>query len=326
MKKLTVSIIALGSLTATGLVTPAFSAEQYTFAVGSLGGTFGRLGAGLAENFNKHAKDMKLSVIPGGGRANPKMIGSGKADIGFSFANLSKNALKGQSPYGKKFSNLRMVGTFYYSCYHMYSAAELVDGGIKTFDDFVKSKKPLNISVGKRGSSTEYITGLMVKHNGSSYEDLKKRGFKLVFAGVGASARQLSSRSLDFYNHNSGIPNAKGIEAHLSRPLKFMTLSKSTCKMLIEAGFNDCEIPGGIYKGAPNATPSVGTSGVVIATDKTPDKLVYNLLKISNEHVKTLHNVHKIFKRWSMKKSATDHNFPFHPAAAKYYKEQGVLK
>lgn len=325
MKRLAISFIALGGLAATSFSTPAISAEQYTFAVGSLGGTFGRLGAGLAENFNNHAKGIKLSVIPGGGRANPKMIGSGKADIGFSFANLSKNALKGQSPYGKKFSNLRMIGTFYYSCYHMYSAAELVDGGIKTFDDFVKSKKPLNISVGKRGSSTEYITGLMVKHNGSSYDDLKKRGFKLVFAGVGASARQLSSRSLDFYNHNSGIPNAKGIEAHLSRPLKFMTLSESTRKMLLNAGFNDCVIPGGIYKGAPKDTPSVGTSGVVIGTDKTPDKLVYNLLKISWDHVKTLHNVHKIFKRWSLKKAATKHGFPFHPAAEKFYKEKGVL-
>ena len=63
MNKLTVSVLALGGLAATGLATPAFSAEQYTFAVGSLGGTFGRLGAGLAENFNNHAKDMKLKTI-----------------------------------------------------------------------------------------------------------------------------------------------------------------------------------------------------------------------------------------------------------------------
>jgi TRAP transporter TAXI family solute receptor len=326
MKKFTVSIIALGGLTVSGFSTPAFSADQYTIAVGSLGGTFGRLGAGLAEVFNQNSKDQKLSVVPGGAKANPARIGSGGADIGFSFGNLVKNARSGQFPYKKKIDNLRMIAAFYNSCYHIYASKELYDKGIKTFSDFVNSKEPLKSSVGKKGTSTEYVSSVMIKHLGSSYKDLEDRGFKIVYAGVGASARQISSRSIDFYHHNAGVPNAAGLQAHLSRDLVFLTMKDGTKEALKKAGYDPCVIPGGIYKGAKNDTPSMGSSGIVIGTDKTPDKLVTAFLEISWAKKKTLHDIHKIFKKWDLKKAATDLQIPFHPAAVAFYKKHGIMK
>ena len=327
MKRLTVIALALGGLGTVALSTPAYSADQYTMAVGSLGGTFGRLGAGLTEVFNQNNEDQKLSVVPGGGKANPARIGSGGADIGFSFGNLVNNAIKGEFPYApKKFDNLRMIGAFYDSCYHQYASKERFDAGIKTIDDFVASKEPLGISVGKKGTSTEFVSSVMLKHLGTDYKALEKRDFKIVFAGVGASSRQILSRSIDFYFHNSGIPNAAGIQAHLARDLTFLQMSDGVRGALIKAGFNDCVIPGGLYKGAPNDVKSVGTSGIIIGTDKTPDALVYNFIKTAWENRKTLHEVHKIFTRWDLKKASKDLGVPFHPAAIKFYKEQGVMK
>ena len=327
MRRRVVVGLVLGGLVATGYSVPAFSAEQYTMAVGSLGGTFGRLGAGLTEVFNQHNDEQKLSVVPGGGKANPARIGTGGADIGFSFGNLVNNAIKGEFPYApKKYDNLRMIGAFYNSCYHQYAAKERFDAGIRTIDDLVASKEPLGISVGKKGTSTEFVSSVMLKHLGTSYDELEKRGFKIVFAGVGASSRQIRSRSIDFYNHNSGIPNAAGIQAHLSRDLTFLEMSEGVRGALIKAGFNDCEIPGGLYKGAPEAVKSVGTSGIVIGTDKTPDTLVYAFVKTAWENRKTLHEVHKIFKTWDLEKASVDLGVPFHPAAVKFYKEQGVMK
>jgi len=327
MKRLTVFALALGGLGTASISTPVLSADQYTMAVGSLGGTFGRLGAGLTEVFNQNNKDQKLSVVPGGGKANPARIGSGGADIGFSFGNLVNNAIKGEFPYApKKFPNLRMIGAFYNSCYHQYASKDRFDAGIKTVDDLVKSKEPLGLSVGKKGTSTEFVASVMMKHLGTSYKELEKRGYKVVYAGVGASSRQIRSRSIDFYFHNSGIPNAAGIQAHLARDLTFLQMSEGIRGALVKAGFNDCVIPGGLYKGAPNDVKSVGTSGIVIGTDKTPDALVYNFIKTAWEKRKTLHEVHKIFTRWDLKKASKDLGVPFHPAAAKFYKEQGVMK
>ena len=327
MSKFVISVLLGGGLilSATTNSTPAYSAEQYTFAVGSLGGTFGRLGAGLVEIFNQKQDKAKMSVVPGGGRSNPARIGTLGADIGFSFGNLIKNARAGESPYKKAYANLRMVANFYDSCYHQYAAKELFASGIKTVDDIVASKTPIKISVGKKGTSTEYIASLMMKNLGTSYKKLEARGYKIVFAGVSASSRQIRSRGIDFYFHNSGIPNAGGIQAHLSRDLVFLNMSDNTKKALMKAGFAKCVIPGGIYKGAPGETHSVGTNGVVIATEKTPTDLVYNLLKIAHGNPKFLGNVHKIFKKWTLKKASIDLGIPKHPGAIKFYKEMGML-
>jgi uncharacterized protein len=327
MRKLVTSVLVGGGLivSAAATPTPAYSADQYTFAVGSLGGTFGRLGAGLVEIFNQKQEKSKFSVVPGGGKSNPARIGTLGADMGFSFGNLIKNARAGQSPYKKAYSNLRMVANFYDSCYHQYAAKELVAGGVKSMDDLVASKTPQKISVGKKGTSTEYIASLMMKHLGTSYKGLEKRGYKIVFAGVSASSRQIRSRGIDYYLHNSGIPNAGGIQAHLSRDLVFLKMTDGTKKALMNAGFAKCVIPGGIYKGAPGETHSVGTNGVVIATEKTPTDLVYNFLKITHGNPKFLHNVHKIFKKWTKKKASVDLGIPKHPGAIKYYKEAGLM-
>ena len=328
MRYLTLTMAAIVGFSMVQAPSPAYSApKQYTIAVGSLGGTFGRLGAGLAEVYNKHSKDIKLSVVPGGGKANPARIGSGGADIGFGFGNLVKNARAGEFPYApKKYANLRMIAAFYSSCFHQYASKELYDKGIKTFDDLVNSKEPLKVSVGKKGTSSEFITGLIVTGNGSSYKKLQDRGFKVVYAGVGASSRQIRSRSIDFYTHNAGIPNAAGLQAHLARDLTFLNMSDKTKAHLMKAGFEPCVIPGGTYKGAKKDKHSVGTSGLVMGTDKTSNKLVYSFLKISWENKKTLGQVHKIFKKWTLKRASSDLGIPFHPGAIKFYKEKGLMK
>ena len=75
MRKLVTSVLVGGGLivSAAATPTPAYSADQYTFAVGSLGGTFGRLGAGLVEIFNQKQEKSKFSVVPGA--ANPILLG-----------------------------------------------------------------------------------------------------------------------------------------------------------------------------------------------------------------------------------------------------------
>ena len=100
MRYLTLSVAAIVGLTFVNAPTPAYSApKQYTLAVGTLGGTMGRLGAGLSSVFNEKQSKYKTSVVPGGGRANPARVGGGGADIGFSFSNMIKAARKGKSPY-----------------------------------------------------------------------------------------------------------------------------------------------------------------------------------------------------------------------------------
>ena len=145
------------------LANEALSAgKQYDLAVGSLRGTMGRLGAGLANVINKNNKEFGLSVTPGGGRANPARIGGGGADFGYSFSNFSANALTGKSPYKKSYPNLRGIAKFWDSCYHQYAAKELFDAGITSWRKIIESKKPLKLAPAKKELAQSMLLGRLL--------------------------------------------------------------------------------------------------------------------------------------------------------------------
>ena len=299
--------------------------RQYSLVVGTLGGTMGRLGAGLADVVNRKAKGFKFSVVPGGGRANPARIGGGGGDIGSSFSNFVANATAGKVPFKKKYPNLRGIAQFWQSCYHQYAGKNMMEAGIRSWKNIVGSKKPLKLGPAKKGTSTEYISRLLVEFYGSSYKGLQKRGFKLSFAGVNGMSRQIRSSQIDFYFHNSGDPNGAGIQAALGRNLRFLVLEDDAKKMLVSAGFSPCKIPGGIYRGIDQATPSVGANGVLLTTDKMDPSVVYNVLKIIVENKKFLGGVHKVYKKWNPKTAGKGLGAPLHPGAKRFFKEQGAL-
>lgn len=316
---------AVGLVLAT-LQTPAFSqSKQYSMAVGSLGGTMGRLGAGLIETYNKAQEAAKMNVTPGAGRANPVRLSQGGADFAFSFSNFAKSAIAGNVPYKAKHGNIRAVARFYDSCYHQYASKELYDKGIRSWDDIVKSKSPLKVGVSKKGTSTEYTGQLIVKHLGTTYKDLTGRGYKLTFAGTNGNSQAISSGQIDFYMHNSGDPSSAGVKAAISRDLVFLEMTDNVKSMLAGHGYSPCTIPGGIYKGSDKDTASMGLSGVLLTTDKMSADDVYNLLKATHEGIKFLGGVHKIFKSWTPKYGSDTKGVPLHAGAERFYKEQGIL-
>lgn len=297
---------------------------KYDIAVGSLGGTMGRLGAGLTEILNRKQKEAIFSVVPGGGRANPARVGGGGADFGYSFSNFAAAALAGKTPFKKSYKDLRGIATFWGACYHQYASKDHYEAGIKTWGDIIKAKTPQKVGVAKKGTSTEYVGSLIVKHYGTSYQELTKRGYKLNFAGVGGMSRAIRSRQIDYYFHNSGDPNGAGLQAALGRNLVFLDMADDVKKMLAGHGFTPCQIPGGMYKGNPEPKDSMGLSGVLLTTTKMSADVVYTILKIAKDEQKFLSGVHSIYKKWDPKKAGMNVGAPLHEGAKRFYKEIGA--
>lgn len=318
-------VAAMGLGFAVTTPTASHSADQYDLAVGSLGGTMGRLGAGISDVFNKKQSAVRVSVSPGGGRANPARLGTGGADFAFSFSNFTATALAGTTPFKKPYKNIRVIAKFWDSCYHQYIAKDLYDTGIKSWEDIVASKNPVKIALVKKGTSSEYTGYLISKFLGSSYAKMAKRGDKQTFTGAGAMSRAIRSSQIDIYHHNSGDPQGAGLQAALGRDLRFGHMSDNVKKHLATHGYTPCVIPGGIYKGNDKDTHSMGLSGVLLTRDVMSADTVYNLLKTIASSKKELTAVHKIFKKWDPKRGADLKGLPFHPGAVKFYKEMGVM-
>ena len=138
-------------------------------------------------------------------------------------------------------------------------------------------------------------------------------------------SRAIRARQIDFYFHNSGDPNGAGIQAAQGRDLVFLNMDNDVKKLLADMNFKPCAIPGGIYKGNPKPTYSMGLSGVLLTTTKMDAKTVYSLLKIMSSNLKTLGSVHKIYKKWKPSVGAAHMGVPMHPGAKRFYKEAGAL-
>ena len=303
----------------------ATAAEQYGFVVSSPGGTMYRLGAGLTEVFNAKQDAFQFSTVPGGGAANPASVGSGQGEVGFSFSNFASAAYNGKAPFEEEYKSLRHVAAFWGSCYHQYVAKDLYDSGIKSWEDAVASGEPLSMGAGPAGTSTDAINRMVLEHLGTSFEELEGRGYKFTYTGMSATSQQLTSGQVDMYFHNSGDPNAAGVEASIGRELTFMELSDDVKQMLADNGFSECTIPGGIYENVDEDHASMGARGVMMAHADLDEDVVYQFLKITHENIEELGNVHKIFKEWTPEYGAFDYGVPLHPGAEKFYREVGAI-
>lgn len=326
MNNLSLPLSIAAGIAALSLAIPAAAQTQTAVAVGGEGGTMYRLGAAMSEIFNDSQGDFRLNVTLGGGAANPARVGSGDTQFGFSFSNFASSAYAGKPPFDQEFKTLRHVGAFWGSCYHQYVAKELYDGGIQSWDDIAASEEPLAIGAGPAGTSTDAINQLLLAAYGTSFEELTDKGFKFTFTAMSATSEQMRSGQVDIYFHNSGDPNAAGIEASIGRELTFMSPSDTLKTTLTDAGFSPCVIPGGIYENVDEDHESMGALGVLMAHEDTDPDAVYSLLKTINDNIKTLGGVHKIFSSWTPEYGNAEYGVPLHPGAEKFYKEVGAIQ
>jgi hypothetical protein len=86
------------------------------------------------------------------------------------------------------------------------------------------------------------------------------------------------------------------------------------------------KIPANTYKGQPEEVKTIAVMAVLIAHPKVKEDVVYNITKVLIENQAQLAAAHAKGKELSLQGAVEGVSIPFHPGAAKYYKEKGVLK
>ena len=89
--------------------------------------------------------------------------------------------------------------------------------------------------------------------------------------------------------------------------------------------FSKPTIPGGTYKGTDADTPALAIKATLAVSSKLDEDTVYNMTKALFENLDELAQAHAKGKEVSPESAVTGVSVPFHPGAAKYYKEIGLL-
>lgn len=315
MKKLATAAL-VGALT-----LPAFAAEFITIGTGGVTGTYYPTGGAICRLVNQYKKETKIrcSVESTGGSVyNVNTIKNGELDFGIVQSDVVYHASKGTGRYqGNTIKKLKSVMAIYPELLTLVSRK---DANINSLAD-VKGKR---INLGNPGSGNEATALNLFKVSGIKKSDLE-------FAGALKASEMpdaLRDNKIDGYFYMVGHPTANIKDASNSVDVKIVPLKGNNVDKLIKENpyFAKADVPGGIYKGNPDGTPTFGVKAVLVTSDDVSEKAVYTVVKAILENFEKFKKLHPAYANITKKSLLDGLSAPLHEGAKKYFKEAGILQ
>jgi TRAP transporter TAXI family solute receptor len=289
------------------------SAANLKMMTGPQGGSWIPLGGQLKDMWEKAIPGLQVQVLPGAGIANVRGVDEGKADIGFGNSISTVDGVNGKKPYPRKATNICNIATLYPQYYQLVVPA---DAGINKIAD-LKGKA---ITTQQRGNTGELITRQILSVNGITYKDVK-----VSFVGYSDSVNQMKDGHAVAFGLGTQVPAGAVMDLASARPIKLLDQSSSFAGMKkLNPGFTLVTIKKGSYPKQDQDVKVIGYATHVFASCKLPADEVYTMTKTLIDHTSTLASIAKAVGKQKMADFAADIGVPFHPGAAKFYKEHGI--
>ena len=307
-----IKTFALAAGLAFALAAPA-SATDLKMMTGPQGGSWIPLGGQLKDMWEKAVPGLKVQVLPGAGIANVRGVDEGKADIGFGNSISTVDGVHGKPPFPRAAGNICNIATLYPQYFQLVVPA---DAGINTIAD-LKGKA---ITTQQRGNTGELITRQILGVNGITYKDVK-----VSFVSYSDSVNQMKDGHAVAFALGTQVPAGAVMDLASARPIKLLDQSSSFAGMKkLNPGYTLVTIKAGSYPKQDHDVKVIGYATHVFASCKLPADEVYTMTKTLIAHTSTLASIAKAVGKQKMADFAEDIGVPFHPGAAKFYKEQGI--
>jgi TRAP transporter TAXI family solute receptor len=254
-----------------------------------------------------------VQALPGAGVANVRGIEEGKADVGFGNSISTVDALTGKPPFNKPHNNVCNVATLYPQYFQVVVRADL---GINS----VKDLKGKGFATQPRGNTAEDITRHILQVNGLSYNDVK-----MSFLSYSDAVTQVQDGHLVGFALGTTIPASSVMDLASAREVKLLDLSDQLEAMRkINPGYTLVNVPKGTYPKIDRDVKVIGYATHIVASCKLPEDTVYGMTKAMHDRIGDMAQIVNAIKGLDAKGMAEDIGVPFHPGAAKFYKEAGV--
>ncbi|HVZ53003.1 MAG TPA: TAXI family TRAP transporter solute-binding subunit [Pseudolabrys sp.] len=305
-----VSGLSLGL--ALALAEPATAADM-KMMTGPQGGSWIPLGGQLKDLWEKAVPGLQIQVMPGAGIANARGVDEGKADVGFGNSISTVDGIGGKPPFQKKLTNVCNLATLYPQYYQFVVNA---DSGVNKFEDL----KGKSVTTQQRGNTGELITRQILGVHGLSYNDVK-----ISFVGYSDSVNQMKDGHAVAFGLGTQIPAGAVMDLAAARDIRLLDQAASMSAMKkLNPGYTLNTIPKGTYPKQEQDVKVIGYATHLFVSCKLPADEVYTMAKTIAANTKTLATVAKDIGALTPKGMAEDIGVPFHPGAAKFYKEAGL--
>ena len=324
MKNVSFCISTIAAAAAMLVPVSSVQAQQkfMTIGTGGVTGVYYAAGGAICRLVNKdRAKHgFRCSVeSTGGSVVNINTIRAGELDFGVSQSDVQYNAFNGAKQFEKdgKHADLRAVFSIHPEPFTVLSRKE---ANIAKFED-LKGKR---MNVGNPGSGSRAAMD----------ELLAAMGWKTTDFGLAAELKAdehgaaLCDNKIDAFFYGVGHPSANIQDPITTCGAKLVPLTGPAVDKLVKANsyYAKVNIPGGLYAGHPNPTPTYGVLASFVTSAKVSDDTVYTLTKAVFENFEEFKKLHPAFGALDPKNMIKDGlSAPLHPGAVKYYKEKGWM-
>ena len=311
------------ALAATVATAPFAMAEEFiTIGTGGVTGVYYPTGGAICRLVNKGRKEhgIRCSVESTGGSVyNINTVRAGELEFGVAQSDWQYHAYRGTSKFADKgkFEKLRAVFSVHPEPFTLIVRK---GSGITSFEG-LKGKK---VNVGNPGSGQRATMEVVMEAFG-----MKMGDFSLASELKGSEqAQAICDGKIEAMIYTIGHPAAAVTQAASSCDVELVSVKGAPIDKLIadNSFYRVAEVPGGMYKGSPNATTTFGVGATVITSADVPEDVVYTVVKATFDNFADFKKLHPAFRNLDEKQMISDGlSAPLHPGAAKYYKERGWM-
>jgi len=319
--KSTLSGLFAAGLFVLGILSPDSSLAQQKAALsigsGNTGGVYYPLAGGLAQVLMRHMPGWQVTAeVTGGSIDNLKLVGTGKADLGFSMADAAWDAYTGQDKFAGRKLLLRVLLVLYPNRMHLVSTEA---SGVATIKD-LEGKR---VSLGSPGGATEVMGMRVLEAYGMADRIRRER------LSVNEAVNAIRDRKIDAFFWVGGLPTAAvtDLAATPGIKIKMVDHAETVAGMNKKYGnlYVEDVIPKTTYSGMQADNKQATVMNILVAHENMSEQTAYNIVKTifdKREDMIAVHKESENFKYENQKASASP--IPFHPGALKYFKEKGV--
>jgi TRAP transporter TAXI family solute receptor len=294
-------------------------AESRMLSIGSgnTGGVYYPLAGGLAQVLSRHVPGWQVTAeVTGGSIDNLKLVGSGRADIGFSMADAAWDAYSGNDRFSGKKLALRALVVLYPNRMHVVT----VDGTAITSLKDLDGKR---VSLGSPGGATE-VWAMRILEAQGLHDRIKRERLS-----VNESVNAIKDRKIDAFFWGGGVPTAAVTDLAATPGVKIQLLEHGDVVDALNKRYGPLYsrsvIPKSAYPGMAKDSSNVNVWNVLFVNAGMSDDVAYAIVKTVFDRRSDMIAVHKEFATLSLDyQTAGAAAIPFHPGAIRYFAEKGL--
>ena len=291
--------------------------ERVRLATGGNTGTYYAFGSAVAQILQEKTNIPITVQSTGASKANILLINDGEVEIAIVQNDVMDYAWRGVDLFnGEKINSFATMAALYAEpCQIVANPAS----GIRSIADL----RGKNVSVGDAGSGVEFNARQILEAYGLTFNDIGRQNL-----GFGPSADALRDNKIDAFFCSAGAPTPAIVDLATNKDIVLLELDDAHIDTLRRnyPFYAKFPVPANTYKGQSAAVNTVAVKATLIASNKLSENTVYLLTKALFDNRAEIVTAHAKGQELSLDYATTSISVPFHPGAAKYFREVGAIK